>query len=31
MAKDKDGPANLPAEILDLLGTVLEWLDDLFG
>lgn len=31
MAKDKDGSANLLAEILDLLGTVLEWLDDLFG
>lgn len=31
MAKDKDGSANLLAEILDLLGTVLEWLEDLFG
>lgn len=30
MAKDKDGSANLLAEILDLLGTVLEWLEDLF-
>lgn len=31
MAKDRSGVRELLADILDLLGTVLDWLDDLFG
>lgn len=31
MAKDGNGIRTLVAGILDFLGTVLEWMDDLFG